>query len=386
MKVLLFDMDGVLLQPRGYHEALRTTVSLIGRSLGYRAANLSQKEIDIFESVGVTNEWDSAAICSALMLRNVWTIDPDVRLPDAPPLPQLPSHDLQIPDFVTFFRSEITTSDQATSPNLLAERSLLKDLSEPQASALRFLLRGAHQIRGSLTHQLFQELVLGSNQYENSYALRPHLQTQGYLATYDQPLLRSDSCKQLLAWVSESDHRAVVFTNRPSLPPPDAFDTPEAELGLETAGMDGLPCIGRGGMLWLAGRRGLGPDDFLKPSPLHALTALQMALGEPLEPAAYNAASLALDRQADSSWEALIDAQLCVFEDSVKGLHSLQAAQKILAEIGIPVKVSLLGVTSSGEKRMALERAGAVVFAEPEEAIAHCGVFAAQRASDASSR
>jgi hypothetical protein len=33
-QIILFDMDGVLLQPRGYHTALQTSVKRIGQALG----------------------------------------------------------------------------------------------------------------------------------------------------------------------------------------------------------------------------------------------------------------------------------------------------------------------------------------------------------------
>jgi len=35
MDILLFDMDGVLLKPLGYHRALKETVRLAGISSGY---------------------------------------------------------------------------------------------------------------------------------------------------------------------------------------------------------------------------------------------------------------------------------------------------------------------------------------------------------------
>ena len=51
-KILLFDMDGVLLEPGGYHKALTETVRLIGESLGYKNVELTPADIAAFEAAG----------------------------------------------------------------------------------------------------------------------------------------------------------------------------------------------------------------------------------------------------------------------------------------------------------------------------------------------
>ena len=45
MKILLFDMDGVLLEPNGYHLALKETVRLVSRSMGFEDFLLSDQDI-----------------------------------------------------------------------------------------------------------------------------------------------------------------------------------------------------------------------------------------------------------------------------------------------------------------------------------------------------
>ena len=81
MKFLLFDMDDVLLMPGAYHRALQQTVRLVAAALGYGELNLSQGDIQAFEAAGVYSEWDTSAICAALMLENAWTFDPAIQLP-----------------------------------------------------------------------------------------------------------------------------------------------------------------------------------------------------------------------------------------------------------------------------------------------------------------
>ena len=379
MRILLFDLDGILLEPRGYHRALRETATLVGQWLGYRRVTLTQQDIELFESVDVTSEWDSAAICAALLLRDAWTISPDIMLASAPPSPDLPTHDLPAPDFQAFFRSEQMAPERGTLPTQLAERSLLSDgfhYSESQVAALRGMLRGARQIHGSLTHRLFQELVLGSQVFRDTYGMKPFLPSRGSLLAHDRPMLPAAARERLLGWLKHPDHYAAVFTNRPSQGPQGAIEAPEAELGLAAAELELLPLVGRGGLAWLAEQRGLAPDMLLKPSAAHALAALRQATGEPLEAALQAAAALSLDEQSDSGWRAFAGAEIIVFEDSVKGLHSVGAAQRRLARLGVTFRPVLVGVTQSPRKRRGLEAAGAQVFSDLEQALRQSGALA----------
>ena len=74
MKILLFDMDGVLLESHGYHLALQETVRYMAKVLGLEDLSLSDDDIATFEAGGITNEWDEAAISTALLLEAVWKI------------------------------------------------------------------------------------------------------------------------------------------------------------------------------------------------------------------------------------------------------------------------------------------------------------------------
>ena len=77
--IILFDMDGVLLEQLGYHTALTAAVKRIGAALGMPNATITPAEIGRFEAMSVTNEWDSQSICAALMLIDLWKVDGTVR-------------------------------------------------------------------------------------------------------------------------------------------------------------------------------------------------------------------------------------------------------------------------------------------------------------------
>ena len=364
MNILLFDMDGVLLEARAYHQALREVVESIGRALGFRQVDLAQEDIHCFESVGVTSEWDSSAICYALMLEQVWDLEPQRILPTEPPLPHVESHDLAVPDFRAFFRL-LDTERSATVPSLAdAERLLLgrRDHSSTQVETLQGILRNARQIDGSLTHRLFQELILGSRVFAELYGLEASKASDGYLLTLDVPALDNLQTEQLLGWLAKDDHFAAIFTNRPSKPLGGYFDTPEAELGLKLVGLEGVPVVGHGSLAWMTEKCGLPMDTLLKPSPVHALTAMRCALGEDVELALQSSVSLVLDGVSGEGWSVLDGAQVVVFEDAAKGLQSAHAARERLYQEGISIDLILRGVSPDENKAYALRAAGAQVF------------------------
>jgi hypothetical protein len=367
MKILLFDMDGVLLESGGYHHAFQATVNLVGRLLGYQRVKLTPQDIAAFEAAGVFSEWDSSAICAALLLENLWTEHPALTLPPTPSTPVLSAHDRSSPDFQAFAHTLTQPHLRELRPLKRAERLLLDNSRSSgsrtpgQRRAIQTILHNARQINGSLTHRIFQELVLGSPVFTETYGLPPCLDTESYLRHYDRPRLPNEVRTKLLQWLRHADHRGVIFTSRPSRAPDGGSGTPEAELGAQGLGLDALPILGLGGLTWLSARRERDAEFFLKPSPVHSLAALRLAVGDGLVDALEAAAALNLDGQADSTWQALRGAEVYAFEDGVAGLESVRAAQGTLAQIEVPIRVHLFGIADNLPKRQALEAVGATV-------------------------
>jgi phosphoglycolate phosphatase-like HAD superfamily hydrolase len=368
MQILLLDMDSVLLNPKGYYRALQETVRLVATALGYTGRHLTDDEIENFEAAGVTSEWESSAICACLMLRQVWRSEIDVDLPDSPPLPIVEPHGLDWPDIAGFFKA-LADDDPDGKPLQRAEALLAASEPDPEhAKRYRQLLRACRRIERSLTHRLFQELALGSPEFEATYGLEPVLHSPSYLFEYDESQLPAAHRSLVLAWLDHADHKAVIFTNRPSAPPDGYFDTPEAELGRKVVGLDPVPIVGAGGAGWLAHRQGLDIDTFLKPSPVHGLAALAMAqLGD--QEQALVAAHTTHSGGPHEAFERLRNAQVYVFEDSVKGLRSAALARDRLATHGIEIDVIPLGVSPGGPKRERLRAYGAEVYSDISEAL-----------------
>jgi phosphoglycolate phosphatase-like HAD superfamily hydrolase len=362
MKFLLFDMDDVLLKPGAYHQALRETVRLVAASLGYSELSLSQADIQAFEAAGVYSEWDTTAICAVLMLAAAWQYDPAIQLPNTimvEPGVRLP---VQPPEFSSFARRLGGPELQELRPLQRAERLLLDGqhgFTPDQSEGIRHILHTARAADGSLTHCTFQELVLGSDVYAQAYQRPAVLNAQSYLQRYDVPLVPAETVGSIRRWLKNPTHSAAIFTSRPSRPLPGVFSTPEAEMGAALVGLEELPIIGLGSLLWLSQQRQAGAQAFVKPSPVHVLSALLLALGYPPLTCLQEAATLALDGSASEFWKNLEGAEIAVFDDSPAGLGSAASARDCLASAGISIDLQVFGIAGDSQKIAALQSLGA---------------------------
>lgn len=370
--ILLFDMDGVLLDPKAYHKALAETVRLLGQTLGYQDVRLSPGDIARFEAVGITSEWDSAAICTVLLLLPLWERFPDLKPPTSLVDYQIPQHDLAPPAWDAFFDNLEATENEEEPMLSVGE---LLSAGNHQERHINHILQHAHQINASLSHRVFQELVLGSQAFAETYALTPWLETKSYLRNYDRSNLSEARREMLVSWLGRAGNRAAIFTNRPSLPPSGDFGTPEAEIGARGVGLGDLPLVGYGDMAWLSAQRGVDLLRFRKPSPVHVLSALLRSLNLPSEEALRHAADLVLEKKMSPPWKALAGVDVVVFEDSTAGMKSALAAQEVLESLGVSIDLDLRGVSDSGTKRAALAAVGARVYATLGAALDNASVF-----------
>jgi hypothetical protein len=352
--ILLFDMDGVLLRPGGYHTALQKSIASIGAALGAPNTTITADQIARFEALSVSNEWDSLAIGAALTLLHLWPIDPAVRLDGFIPLEAPLSEG--VPDFDGFldrFRP------QNPEPCLDALADLLGDhpeLDEGQKQHLTDILTHPREMGPSLTLPVFQEAVLGSETFSQTFDLPRQLHTDGFLQTHDRPNMTAKHHAALLNWLSAPEHAAGILTNRPNTCPPGSLSSPEAEIGAACVQLTGLPLMGSGLLTWYARvRRDLPGYTYLKPNPVHALSLLGLILGWETETALSRAAFLAGGEANGAPWRDLDGAHIVVFEDSAKGLKSGRAAQACLAAAGVNVSLECIGLTTHPEKHAALD-------------------------------
>jgi hypothetical protein len=349
----LFDMDGVLLKPVGYHKSLATSVRRFAQALGAPSTTITEDQIARFEALNITNEWDSLAICVALTLVHLWHIDEKVRLNGIEPRAIPLTHEK--PDFDAFLK---TIPDGGQLPGVTTYNFLIDQhpwLSTDQRAHLGAILVNCRDIYQSLTLPAHQETVLGSLTFKSHYNLIPKLNTDSYLLTYDRPLLSKDNYRRFHKWLNHPDHLAGILTNRPSRTPPDFLSAPEAELGIELIGLKDLPYVGSGILGWFAETHcHLHDHSLMKPNPVHALTLLQRCLGRSLIDSLQSAVALWQGSGTLSDWQPLDDAKIIVFEDSAKGLFSGKEASNLIKQLGLKIDLTLVGVAQNPIKLAAL--------------------------------
>lgn len=351
--IILFDMDGVLLDHVGYHTALMAAVKRIGASLGMPNATITLTEIRRFEAMSVTNEWDSQSICTALMLIDLWKLDGDIRYDRV--TPRIPFVTEKTPNISAFLDRFTEIGDD---PGPRAYQILVAEnpwLNSAQREHLELILFQTRDIYASPLLPAYQETVLGSQVFQETYGLPPQLHCDSFLMTADTRVMNNSKLAEFQSWLSQPDHAAGILTNRPNKTPSGYLSSPEAEIGARFVGLPELPLMGSGTLGWFAQTQLHIPDHLLfKPHALHALGLLQLILGQPMGNALQNGHDL-LERRGDRRiWEALDGARITVIEDTFKGLACGLATQKALAEIDIPIELQLIGIAKHPEKRQSL--------------------------------
>lgn len=354
LKLLLFDMDGVLLKPGGYHQAFKASVKRIGKALGAPKTEITAQQIAQFEALSVTNEWDSVAICSALVLIEVWKLDESIRLTEDIPLRTfiiLP----EMPNFQAFLDSFNQVGDlpgESAFNKIINEHSWL---NVDQRDHLQKILFNCRDIYKSLTLPIHQEMVLGSQSFQENYHLSPKLNIESYLLKFDQPLMALEQSSELQKWLTKKNHCVGILTNRPNASPPGFISAPEAEMGAKLVGLDGAPMLGSGMLNWYAEKVcSLPQHTFLKPNPVHALSLMQLCIGQKTKEAIQRSVALWKGQAQKSHWKPFEGANVSIFEDSVKGLQSGLAAKSLLETLDININLNLIGVTNNLIKKKAL--------------------------------
>jgi phosphoglycolate phosphatase-like HAD superfamily hydrolase len=386
MNLWLFDLDGVLIQPQGYREALRRTVAHFSREMGNPERPLEESTIEAFEAQGITCEWDIAGICAAADVFTIWQANPDLHIPADFPraLRVLHKDTLQRPqpDYAGWARRVSALGDETPSGSAVKLFRQEAGHAEPNVdragefdAVLDALLGHSREFARSPVMQYFQQFTLGSRAYADHYHVPATVETPSLLEEMDRLAISDSTRAKILAM--HRDHRihSAIITARPCWPQEARDDLldypPEAEIALKVAGLKELPMVGAGHMLWLAKLHGQKPDAYLKPNPVHSLAAFAFALGAG-EGVALEAARtfveegklvLPLDQLKEGG------ADVVVFEDSPTGVIGTQSAVDLLRRACLDIRLAFMGVAAGGEKRAALESLGAEVFTTTDKAL-----------------
>ena len=381
--LILLDVDGVLVHPVGYKAALRATMDRFAAHMGQPSLGVTDDVIAVFEACGLTNEWDSGAMCASALLLAALDTRPDLRRPTLDDtLAAIHAAGLTVhpPDFAAVARDLAQYDGDGAAPSthylaLLADRTDSANL--PLVSAL---LDDVYDVLNTLTTRIFQTHTLGSERFAATYGAPAPFESESYLTTYDTRLLSEQNRARLAAWRAAPDGGVAIFTARPSLPPADLPDdgysttgyAPEGELAAELIDLAGhVPLIGQGRVAWLAQQNGRVSVEYVKPSPVQALAAIGAAASGTETDALLAAADL-YERDIVSGPLAALDGpvRVVVLEDSTGGIRATQRATELLVSAGLDVTFDAIGVSPHADKRAALATVAGHVVDDVNAALA----------------
>lgn len=394
MNILLLDVDGVLIEDGGYYCALVKTLDYFGQLMGAGPIVFDAPTREQFQSRGYVNEWDLCPLCAGLLLVETLARQPDLPLAPAPFEDFLRQcRGVRVPQLAEVARPYLEQIDRAQGKpverardvllNTLAQLPVREDTRAATDALLRDMFSQTHAVDRAPVTQIFQEFVIGSQQYAESYGLPPRFAVPSVLITADRSLISAAAQQTLADWAQADRARICVYTARPSLPPADDPDrlpplgyTPEAELGMQLLGM-AYPLIATGRVQWLAAKVNVPFESVTKPAPIQALAAIGAAVTHEEANSLLAAHALVSHGELSGPLAALkpIGAGIHVWivEDGILGLQATHGAIALLKHTGLDIHAHAIGIAAGGPKVEALAPLSEIVLPDVNEAIAYLG-------------
>lgn len=391
-KIFLFDVDGVLLHPLGYRAATADTLRYFCRQMNLPDILPGEPVIALFESLGITCEWDHVPLGLAVILNAAaqGTPLPAHTLPEA--IKWITAHNgssvaADFSPLVEYLPRYLIPGEALSDSLAIAfQKGDALDLFPFLSSALLIeLFSNTRNVVQSQTTSVFQAHVLGPQVYASVYNHLPPVNTPSYLDRFDHSLLAENSRQRLVEALKSGYVHLAALTARYSLPPLADVNrlaySPEAETALRLVGLESIPLVGYGSVNYLAEQVGFIGERLLKPVPVQALAAAAAAFGNPLWDAlqwsyqlvAGGAGYLDLPRLDGHGQQLPLplpgELELHVFEDSPIGILACLAAVEILKVHHIQVDLHAWGIAVHPAKVAALQTLGASVLPDVNLAI-----------------
>jgi hypothetical protein len=369
-KVILLDIDGVLVHHGGYRAALHATLNHFASLMGLDHFDFHEEKLSELEKRGIFSEWDMVPLLLGTLWNDILAHRPNLNLP-ADLFPAAAVIGRGINGYMP--RELIIPEFEYIAGQYPAEAALQHGCFPFIPMDLRTnLLSQTRDVNFSQTMRLFQHYSLGSQVFSKTYALPAEVETESLLHTHDRPNINH----AIRVRLRHEDILLAGLTARPSAPPREVNDShfgyaPEAEIALEMVELADIPLIAFGKLEYLAAQRGLDASALIKPSPVHALAATIAAFtGD--EWAGLQAAGDWHQTGAVENILAHLPSafELFVVEDTMGGIRSTLAAGEILKRAGLDVTTRAIGLTSgSPAKAESFTQAGIIFFENWHELI-----------------
>lgn len=398
-RIFLFDVDGVIVNPIAYRLGVNKTLSGLCEKIGL--ANIdsvlpTEADIAAMEAQGVHDVWDITNIVFCYILTEIALKAENTNkllpIESNELVPQNTSELLYAlrslnpvvarPDYLELAIKMAVTQTLSHPPDI-AMAQFHQRLSTINANAkwielLKRFLIGTRSAYSSYGTCLFQNIILGSEDFERTYGLVSEYSGPGLLRTEDITLIRKETVDQLKLLSREPANAVGIYTARPSLPPKQAGTSPvgyspEAEIALENADMQSFPLIGMGMMEWLGKQHSERTEDLTKPNATQALAALINTITDGQDVTALEQA-YAIDKLNKDPGETNLysvskdKTTVYVFEDTISGIVPLKKTVQMLQSRGFDMDLKPLGIAVDPTKKEALERHCKEVFADVNEA------------------
>lgn len=356
--IVALDVDGVLVKPVAYRQAVRSTISFFAEQLGVNPEEFliddrnktPGRNMSHFEAEGITDPWDVSAIIVSLMKLKKAGID--VSNGEALEAFQMHSNPQSHPPEVIL--EWLQARYQQARPDVIKDIAMtLSETREP--------------LKNDVT-SVFQEYVLGKDTFKETYG-RPSRTgvEESLIKTKDQSLIDSTG-RMEIEKISQKGGMVVIYTGRPGLPPDDAQREPadgyppEAELAVEKSRVKPLGIVSMGSMEWLGKVTKNSVQSLTKPNPTQALATILAALrGRVDVKVLMDAYEWGQTGKAPAEVQPFIGnkakLELVVVEDSPAGIRAFINAREILKDKDVNVELTAIGVHgASYEKHTAFVR------------------------------
>lgn len=374
-KIILLDVDGVLVTPGGYRAALHATLNHFARLVGAPHFDVHEEKIAELEKRGIFSEWDMVPVLLGAAWDAILAKVGNENLPS-----DLKSAAIEIGRRTNGYISEdLIIPDFEILPSVYPTESALQQGCFPHLpeDLRRNLLHDSRNVHFSHTTRLFQHFSLGSRVFSEAYNLPAEVETESFLQTCDT----SNLTEKTLAKLQQPNIHLASITARPSAPPKDVTTThigyaPEAEAALELVGLADIPLIGYGRLEYYEKQFGVAAASLLKPSPVQSLAAVAAAFTG-LE---WSSIQAAAEWQASGRLNSIFSSlprefELIVVEDTMGGIRSTQGAGEILKKAGFDIIVRPFGLTlGSAAKASMFEKAGVPYYEDWQTLVVGIGL------------